>query len=166
VKKKLSHIDKKGKSRMVDISGKADTNRLAVAIGKVLVSKRLLRQLRDNSLAKGDALNTARIAAIQAAKRTSELIPLCHTLPLCHVEVDLALVDKPPSVEIRAETRTIYKTGAEMEALTAAAVAALTIYDMGKALDKSMSIDSIRLLRKEGGKSGPWTAGRNAKASR
>ncbi|MEE9554615.1 MAG: cyclic pyranopterin monophosphate synthase MoaC [candidate division Zixibacteria bacterium] len=157
MKKKLSHIDNSGKAHMVDIGGKPDSQRRAIAGGRVLISKDLLDQLRDNTLAKGDALTAARIAAIQAAKKTSDLIPLCHTLPLTHVSVKLSLIDDPPSVEIEVETRTCYKTGVEMEALTAAAVAALTIYDMGKAVDKGMIIESIRLLRKEGGRSGIWS---------
>ena len=156
MKKKLSHIDKHGKARMVDIGGKSDSRRRAVAAGRVLVSKELLERLRDNSLVKGDALTAARIAAIQAAKRTSDLIPLCHTLPLTHIEVTLTLIDDPSSVAIEVETQTSYKTGVEMEALTAAAVAALTIYDMGKAVDKGMIIESIKLLKKTGGKSGDW----------
>ena len=155
-KKKLTHVDKSGKAHMVNIGGKSDSERRAVAGGRVLVSKTLLDQLRANTLSKGDALTVARIAAIQAAKKTSELIPLCHTLPLTHVSVDLSLIDDPPSVEIKAETRTCYKTGVEMEALTAVAAAALTIYDMGKAVDKGMVIESIKLLKKEGGQSGDW----------
>ncbi len=157
MKKKLSHVDKNGNARMVDIGGKADSERRAVAGGRILISKELLERLRDNTLAKGDALTVARIAAIQAAKKTSDLIPLCHTLPLTHVAVDLTLIDNPPSVEIEVETATNYKTGVEMEALTAAAVAALTIYDMGKAIDKGMIIESIRLFKKEGGQSGSWS---------
>ncbi len=156
MKKKLSHIDDNGRAHMVDIGGKKDSRRRAVAGGRVLISKDLLKQLRANSLAKGDALTVARLAAIQAAKKTSDLIPLCHTLPLTHVVVNLTLIDDPPSVEIEVETQTRYKTGVEMEALTAAAVATLTIYDMGKAVDKGMIIESIKLLKKEGGQSGNW----------
>ena len=161
MKKKLSHVDKNGQARMVDIGGKADSERRAVAGGRVVISKELLDQLRNNSLAKGDALTVARIAAIHAAKQTSDLIPLCHSLPLTHVAVDLTLVDDPPSVEIEVETQTRYTTGVQMEALTAAAVAALTIYDMGKAVDKGMIIESIQLLKKEGGKSGSWSREEN-----
>jgi len=107
-------------------------------------------------MAKGDILRTARIAAIQAAKKTAELIPLCHTLPLSHIGVEFELCDDPPSIIIKAEARAHYKTGVEMEALTAAAVAALTIYDMGKAVDRGMEIGFLRLLEKSGGRSGGW----------
>lgn len=155
-KKKLTHVGKEGKLRMVDISGKSATERHAVAAGRVLVSQELLQQLQENTLGKGDALAAARVAGILAAKKTAEIIPLCHTLPLAFIGVSLELNDDPPSVEIRAEARTSYKTGVEMEALVAAAAAALTIYDMGKAVDKGMIIDSIRLVEKSGGKSGRW----------
>jgi len=155
-KKNLSHVDEKGSARMVDIEGKADTDRIAVAEGKVFLSGELLGKIKENNVAKGDVLATARIAAIQAAKRTAELIPLCHTLPLSHVGVEFELCDDPPSVIIRTEARAHYKTGVEMEALTAASVAALTIYDMGKAVDRGMEIGSVRLLEKSGGRSGDW----------
>lgn len=156
MKKKLTHVDKKGEICMVDISAKKESSRYAVAGARVLMSKELLNRLRENRLAKGDALSAARLAGIQAAKRTAELIPLCHQLQLTHVSVDMEFIDDPPGVQIEAAVKTRYKTGAEMEALTAAAVAALTIYDMGKAVDKSMIIDSIRLLKKGGGRSGEW----------
>lgn len=155
-KKNLSHVDEKGSARMVDIGGKADTDRKAVAEARVFLSPELLARIRENNVAKGDVLATARIAAIQAAKRTAELIPLCHTLPLSHVKLEFELNDDPPSVIIRAETHAHYKTGVEMEALTAASVAALTIYDMGKAVDRGMEIGSVRLLEKSGGRSGEW----------
>jgi len=155
-KKDLSHVDETGKARMVDIGGKADTDRIAVAEARVFLSHELLTRIKENNVAKGDVLATARIAAIQAAKKTAELIPLCHTLPLSHVKVDFELGDDPPSVIIRTETHAHYKTGVEMEALTAAAVAALTIYDMGKAVDRGMEIGSVRLLEKSGGRSGEW----------
>lgn len=154
--KKLSHVNKDGKAKMVDVSQKSDTKRYAIARGRVLVSDDLLIQLKENSLKKGDALAVARIAGIMAAKRTDDLIPLCHPLPLTHVSVELKLSDDPPAVEIAAEARTTYKTGVEMEALTAVATAALTIYDMGKAVDKGMTIESIQLVEKSGGKSGRW----------
>jgi cyclic pyranopterin phosphate synthase len=154
--KKLTHVDDLGEARMVDISAKNQTKREAMAAGRVGISLELLGMLRDNRLAKGDALATARIAGIMAAKRTSELVPLCHPLPLSFVGIDLKLKSKPPSVEIVATVRTNYKTGVEMEALTAVSVAALTIYDMGKSVDRGMTIDSIRLLEKSGGKSGRW----------
>ncbi len=158
-KKKLTHVGKEGKVRMVDISGKSATERHAVATGRVLVSEELFGQLQENTLGKGDALGAARVAGIMAAKKTSEIIPLCHALPLAFVGVSLELNDNPPSVEIRAEARTSYKTGVEMEALTAVSAAALTVYDMGKAVDRGMTIDSIRLVEKSGGKSGCWRRG-------
>ncbi|OGC91660.1 MAG: molybdenum cofactor biosynthesis protein C [candidate division Zixibacteria bacterium RBG_16_53_22] len=155
-KKRLTHINDRGKARMVDISGKRDSKRTAIAEGRVVISPELLHQLKDNTLAKGDALAVARVAGIQAAKRTADLIPLCHPLPLSSVEVDLRLEDEPPAVVIISKVSTTYKTGVEMEALTVASVAALTIYDMGKAVDKGMTIENIRLLEKRGGKSGHW----------
>jgi cyclic pyranopterin phosphate synthase len=155
-KKDLSHVDKKGEARMVEIGGKTDTDRKAAAEARVFVSEELLSRVKENNVAKGDVLAAARIAAIQAAKRTAELIPLCHTLPLSYVRVEFELCDDPPSVVIRTEAGAHYKTGVEMEVLTAAAVAALTIYDMGKSVDKGMEIGSIRLLEKSGGRSGEW----------
>jgi len=155
-KKRLTHVGKKGELKMVDVARKRDTNRVAIARGRVLISKELYAQLRENTLAKGDALAAARIAGIQAAKRTSELIPLCHTLPLTSVTVDINLVENPPAVEIISEAHTHYKTGVEMEALTAVSAAALTIYDMGKAVDRGMVIESIMLMKKSGGRSGHW----------
>jgi cyclic pyranopterin phosphate synthase len=157
-KRKLSHVDGEGKASMVDVTGKNVTKRRAVAGARVIISPELLRQLQENTLKKGDALSTARIAGIMAAKKTAEFIPLCHPLPLTHVSVDLAIVENPPSIEITAEASTDYKTGVEMEALTAVSVAALTIYDMGKAVDKGMTIEAIRLIEKNGGKSGRWSA--------
>lgn len=155
-KKKLSHVDGKGRARMVDIGGKAETDRRAVAEAKVFLSSELLSGIKENNLAKGDVLSAARIAGIQAAKKTADLIPLCHPLPLAYVSVEFELVDQPPSVVIRSEAGTHYKTGVEMEALTAAAVAALTIYDMGKAVDRGIKIESVELLEKSGGRSGDW----------
>ena len=155
-KRKLTHVDERGEARMVDIGGKPDTERYAVAVARVRVSKELLPRLQENTLGKGDALAAARIAGIQAAKRTAEIIPLCHTLPLTSVKVDLKLIKRPPAVEIRAEARTCYKTGVEMEALMAVSVAALTLYDMGKAVDRGMIIESIQLVEKSGGRSGRW----------
>jgi cyclic pyranopterin phosphate synthase len=155
-KRNLSHINSGGEARMIDISDKRITARKAVVKGRILVSKELLQCLKDNSLAKGDALSAARIAGIMAAKKTSELIPLCHPIPLSFAGVELKLVDDPPSVEIIATVRSSYKTGVEMEALTAVSVAALTIYDMGKSIDKSMVIEKIELVEKTGGRSGSW----------
>jgi len=159
MKKKLSHIDKRGKARMVDVGGKPETDRYALARARVRLSKALLNQLKDNTLTKGDALSAAGVAGIMAARKTSEIIPLCHTIPLTEIKVDLKLINDPPAVEIKAEARTHYKTGVEMEALTAAAVAALTIYDMGKAVDRAMTIESIRLIVKSGGSSCKWKRG-------
>ena len=130
--------------------------RTATASGFVRLSPATLEAIRTQQTPKGNALEVARIAGILAAKRTAELIPLCHPLPLSFVGVDLKLADDPPSVEIEATVRTSYKTGAEMEALTAVSVAALTIYDMGKSVDKGMTIEKIELLEKSGGKSGKW----------
>ena len=156
-KKKLTHVNEKGEARMVDVSGKIDSDRLAVAAAKVLISEELLIQLKENTLSKGDAFAAARIAGIQAAKQTADLIPLCHPLPITYISVDLKLVENPPSVEKTSEVRIHYKTGVEMEALTAVSVAALTIYDMCKAVDKGIVIESLKLLKKSGGQSGDWT---------
>ncbi len=139
---------------MVDVGDKAVTSRVAEAAGAVTLSAETLRLLRENQLQKGDALQVARIAGIMAAKRTHELIPLCHPLPLSHVQVDIRLAED--RAEIRSLVRCEGRTGVEMEALTACSVAALTLYDMCKAVDKAMVIGEIRLLRKEGGKSGAW----------
>lgn len=141
---------------MVDVGHKAITERRAVASARVRVSPGLLSALRDNTLEKGDAFSVARLAGIQAAKRTAELIPLCHTLPLTHVSVDLSLTEDPPAVHVKTEARSSYMTGVEMEALTAAAVAALTVYDMGKSIDRGIVIECLRLEHKSGGQSGTW----------
>lgn len=155
-KKKLSHIDDAGKPRMVDVSGKADTVREATAKGVVLMSAETLKLITKGTAAKGDVLTTARLAGIMAAKRTHELVPLCHPLPITGIDVDL----KPGkgAIEISATVRTTAKTGVEMEALTAVSVAALTVYDMLKAAQKDMRISDIRLVRKTGGKSGDYGA--------
>ena len=142
---------------MVDVGGKQESDRFAVAEARIRVSSELLEQLQKNTLSKGDALAAARIAGIQAAKKTADIIPLCHTIPLTAVTVNIELRKKPPVVEITAEARTHYKTGIEMEALTAVSVAALTIYDMGKAVDKAITIESIQLVEKRGGRSGDWS---------
>lgn len=152
---KITHLDTKGQARMVDVTKKNPSHRRALARARVKVSEELFNALKEGVLDKGDALAAARIAGIQAAKKTSELIPLCHPLPISHVGVDITL--KPPdAVIIETEVRTHASTGAEMEALTAAAVSALTIYDMGKAADRGMVIEEIMLLEKSGGKSGKW----------
>jgi cyclic pyranopterin phosphate synthase len=157
-KAKLSHVDESGRARMVDVSDKAATERVAVAAGDVRMLPETLELIRQNALKKGDALSVAQIAGIQAGKRTSELIPFCHPLPLDHLAVDFELDDALPGVHITAMARTNGKTGVEMEALTAVSVAALTIYDMAKAAEKSMVIENIRLVKKSGGKSGDYEA--------
>lgn len=150
----LSHLDDQGHAHMVDVSEKSDTVRVARASGAILLAPETIAQLRDNAIPKGDALATARIAGILAAKKTAELIPLCHPLPLTHVAIDLAV--RKDRVQIEAEASVTGKTGVEMEALTAVAVAALTLYDMVKAVDKHAVITDIRLEYKSGGKSGEF----------
>lgn len=161
----LTHLDERGAARMVDVGAKPDTSRVAVAQGRVLMRPETMALIARGQVPKGDTLAVARVAGITAAKQTSALIPLCHNLLLTHVSVDFELKepeqgqDAPAVVEIRAEVHTTGKTGAEMEALTAVSVAALTIYDMCKAADKGMRLTDIRLLRKSGGKSGDWEIG-------
>jgi cyclic pyranopterin phosphate synthase len=152
--KKLSHIDEIGRARMVDVSNKPESERRAVARGEVVMRSETLELIREGALKKGDVLTVAQIAGIMAAKRTSELIPMCHPLPLSDIRVDLTLDANLPGVLITAVVKTISKTGVEMEALTATAVAALTIYDMAKAVEKTMRIQNIRLVEKTGGQSG------------
>lgn len=149
----LSHLDAQGKARMVDVGGKPDTERTAVAKGEVRMKPETLALIRAGAMKKGDVLTVAQLAGVMAAKRTSDLIPLCHPLPLTHVTVELALNDDLPGVEITATARTVGKTGVEMEALTAVSVAALTVYDMAKAVEKTMTVTNIRLIEKHGGKS-------------
>lgn len=150
----LTHLDETGRAHMVDVGAKADTERLAVAKGEVVMKPETLALLRAGQLKKGDVLTVAQIAGIQAAKRTAELIPLCHPLPLTHVDLQFDLDDALPGVRITAAAKTIGKTGVEMEALTAVSLAALTVYDMAKAVEKTMVIQNIRLVEKRGGKSG------------
>ena len=154
----LSHVNRAGEASMVDVSAKAATPRAARAEGRIRMSPDALRAIRENALAKGDVLAVARVAGIQAAKRTAELIPLCHPLPLTDVQVRFACDDALPGVRCEAEARTVAATGVEMEAVTAVAVALLTVYDMAKSVDKAMRIEGVRLLEKTGGKSGPWRA--------
>jgi cyclic pyranopterin phosphate synthase len=154
---KLTHLDATGAARMVDVSAKADSVREAVAEGVIAMAPAVIAAIRAGDIKKGDVLGTARIAGIMAAKQTSNLIPLCHPLPIASVSVDFDYVETGVRVETRV--RTNGKTGVEMEALTAASVALLTIYDMAKALDKAMVIGPVRLLAKSGGKSGDWTVG-------
>ena len=143
---RLSHVDESGKARMVDVSAKEVVRRRAVAQGMVRMHEGTVRQIRDNLMKKGDVLGAAQIAGVMAAKRTGELIPLCHPLPIDHVGVECALADD--GVAIRAEATCSWKTGIEMEALTAVSVAALTVYDMCKAVDKAMVIEGVRLVQK------------------
>ena len=151
---KLSHIDENGKAQMVDVGNKEDTKRSATASGKVFMSVETIEALKKQELQKGDVLGVARVAGIQAAKKTSDLIPLCHPLAVNFASVDFRIQES--HVEIEATVKTSGKTGVEMEALTACSVTALTIYDMCKAMDKSITIDEIKLLEKTGGKSGNW----------
>jgi cyclic pyranopterin phosphate synthase len=150
----LTHIDEHGRAKMVDTSEKAITARRAVASARVLMSTATVAAIRNQTTPKGDPLETARLAGIIAAKRTADLIPLCHPLPLTHVEVRAELTDE--GVYLEAEVTTMAQTGVEMEALTAVSVAALTVYDMCKALDKGMTISDVRLELKTGGKSGDY----------
>ena len=154
----LSHLDRRGDASMVDVSAKRPTLRRALAEGRIQMSAAAFRAVRDAQLAKGDVLGTARIAGVMAAKRTADLIPLCHPLALSDVQVCFTLDAKARAVRCEAEVRTAGPTGVEMEALTAVSVALLTIYDMAKSADKAMRIDGVRLLEKDGGKSGPWRA--------
>jgi cyclic pyranopterin phosphate synthase len=154
--KKLSHIDEKGEARMVDVSDKAVTSRTAVAEGFVSMLPETLELLKSGNAPKGDVLGTARIAGIMAAKRTHELIPLCHPLNISKVIVDLEPTAEPAGVRVTAEVKTTGQTGVEMEALTAVSVACLTLYDMLKAVDRGMSFEGIRLRAKSGGRSGDW----------
>ena len=151
---RLTHVDAEGRSRMVDVTGKQQTHRMARAEAFVEMSAPTLKLLRSNALPKGNPLETARIAGIQAAKKTSELIPLCHPLPLTHVDVSITIVKGGAKLEATASTKA--EPGVEMEALTAAAVAALTLYDMCKAVEKGITIGKVRLVEKTGGKSGRW----------
>ncbi len=151
---KLSHIDAAGRAKMVDVSAKDDTKREAIARGRIVMRRETLALIQQNGLPKGDVLAVAQIAAVMAAKRAHELIPMCHPLLLTGIDVTLTPNEPRSCVDIEAAVRTTGKTGVEMEALTAAAVAALTVYDMCKAVDRAMRIESVRLVKKTGGKSG------------
>jgi len=153
----FTHFDEQGKARMVDVSDKPETDRLAVASGAVRMAPETLAMVAAGTAKKGDVLGVARLAGIMAAKRTAELIPLCHPLPLTSIEVDLACDADKNTVEITATARTTGRTGVEMEAMTAVAAAALTVYDMCKAVDRAMVLSEIRLEQKSGGKSGTYT---------
>jgi cyclic pyranopterin phosphate synthase len=154
----LSHIDAAGRARMVDVTAKDETLRIAVARGRVSMLPQTLDLLLRGEIAKGNVLTTAQIAGVLAAKKTHELIPMCHPLLLTGIEVELAPDEAASCVEITATVRTTGKTGVEMEALTAATVAGLTVYDMCKAVDKGMRIEAVRLVSKSGGKSGDWSS--------
>ena len=156
--RKLSHLGKGGEARMVDVSGKAVTARVAVAEGRVVMSIKTLDLVLAGDAKKGDVLGAARIAGIMAAKRTHELIPLCHPLPLSKIAVDIAADRKLPGLQVRAHAQVSAQTGVEMEALTAVSVACLTIYDMVKAVERGMRIEGIRLVEKSGGRSGHYRA--------
>ena len=154
----FTHFDEQGKARMVDVSGKAATERVATAKGRVRLQPETLALIEQGQVAKGDVLSVARLAGIMGAKRTPDLIPLCHPLALSAVSIDLTLDRAGAAIEITATCRLVGRTGVEMEALTAVAVAALTVYDMCKSVDRGMVLTDIRLVHKSGGKSGSWEA--------
>jgi cyclic pyranopterin monophosphate synthase len=156
--KQLTHLDDTGRASMVDVGDKPDTERMATAAGRVYMQPETLRLIHEGALKKGDVLTVARIAGIMAAKRTSELIPLCHPIPLTKIAVDLEIDSETSVIDITATVRTTGKTGVEMEALTAVSVAALTIYDMAKAVDREMRIGDIHLQEKRGGTHGDYVA--------
>jgi cyclic pyranopterin monophosphate synthase len=155
---KLSHLSRGGEARMVDVSAKPPTERNAIAEGRIVMAAKTLDLVLAGNAKKGDVLGAARIAGIMAAKRTHELIPLCHPLPVSNIAVDIEAERKPPGFRVRASVKVTGPTGVEMEALTAVAVACLTIYDMVKALERGMRIEGVRLLEKRGGKSGHYRA--------
>ena len=157
--KGLTHVGAEGEARMVDVSEKDPTSRIAVAEGRVRMAAATLEAILAGNAKKGDVIGAARIAGIMAAKKTSDLIPLCHPLQLSKVVVDITPDEALPGLAVRAEARCVGPTGVEMEALTAVAVACLTVYDMAKAIDRFMSVEAIRLVEKRGGKSGAWRAG-------
>jgi cyclic pyranopterin phosphate synthase len=156
--KKLTHFDAQGRASMVDVAGKSETRRIARASGRIVMLPATLKKILAGSAKKGDVLGVARIAAIQASKRVSELIPLCHPLALTKVAVDFSMDQANDAVECVATAENVGRTGVEMEALTAVSVGLLTIYDMCKAVDRGMRMEGIRLLHKQGGKSGLWQA--------
>lgn len=154
----MTHVNEQGQAHMVDVGSKRPTRRVAVARGHVQTTRLAIAAIREDTVRKGDVLATARVAGIMAAKRTADLVPLCHNIPLSHVAVRLDLDETRDRVTIEARAETTGVTGVEMEALTACSVAALTVYDMLKAVDKGMVVSDLRVVRKEGGKSGDWTA--------
>lgn len=155
--KNLSHMDEQGRPKMVDVSGKPETERIAIAKGLVRMKAATLKRVKEGKGEKGDVLAVAQLAGIMAAKKTSSLIPLCHPIPIDEVKIDFELDDKNSAVEITTSVKSTGKTGVEMEALTATAVTALTVYDMVKGIDRGMLIENVRLVRKSGGKSGDIT---------
>lgn len=159
---RLTHFDEAGQARMVDVGDKAETHRVAIAGGRVRMQPETLRVITEGRASKGDVLGVAQVAAIMGAKRTHDLVPMCHPLALTAINVSLTPDESSSSVLIEAQVETRGKTGVEMEALTAVSVAALTIYDMVKAIDRGMQIEDIRLLHKRGGKSGDWDAERES----
>ena len=163
---RLTHVDDAGRARMVDVGGKPESRRVAAAEGRVRLSKEAFSLVRRNRLEKGDVLTIAKIAAIQAAKQTSHLIPLCHPIPLDAIRVALKLAPRTREVVIEAEASTRAATGVEMEAMTAVAVAALTVYDMCKAVDRGITLGGIRLVSKSGGRSGAWKRSGSRKEKR
>lgn len=153
----LTHFDAQGQAHMVDVGDKAETQRIARAAGRIVMKPETLRMIQQGDAKKGDVLGVARIAAIQGSKRTADLIPLCHPIPLTRVAVEFAIDDENCAVECEVTAETVGRTGVEMEALTAVSVALLTVYDMCKSVDRGMRVNDIRLLEKTGGKSGHWT---------
>lgn len=152
----LSHVDQTGKARMVDVSAKPITERIARARGSITMARETLELIRGNQVAKGDVLGVSRIAGIMAAKRTAELVPLCHQIPLSDVQVEFELDDSLPGIRVQAAAKTAAQTGVEMEAIMAVSVSLITLYDMAKGVDKGMEIGQISLVEKRGGQSGDW----------
>ncbi|MDH5536006.1 MAG: cyclic pyranopterin monophosphate synthase MoaC [Betaproteobacteria bacterium] len=155
-RRKLTHFDDRGQARMVDVAAKGETHRVARATGRIRMLPATLRRIRAGTAMKGDVLCIARVAAIQAAKRTAEIIPLCHPLRITRIDIDFAVKVRPSAVDCTARVETVGRTGVEMEALTAVSAALLTIYDMCKAVDRGMRLEEVRLVEKRGGESGHW----------
>jgi cyclic pyranopterin phosphate synthase len=155
----LTHFNSAGQAHMVDVAAKPDSHRVAIAVGRIVMRPETLQKIQEGNASKGDVLGIARVAAIQGAKRTSELIPLCHPISLSSVSIEFKVLVDDNAVECSAQAETVGRTGVEMEALTAVSVALLTIYDMCKAIDRGMRIEGLRLMEKRGGKSGHWKAG-------
>jgi len=154
--KELSHFNKNGRAHMVDVGGKEDTQRIAVAEGSIVMQPETLKMIKDRKLAKGDVLAVAQVAGIMAAKKTSQIIPMCHSLLLTHVDLNFTINENENKITIQSKVKTMGKTGVEMEALAAVAAAGLTIYDMCKAVDRGMTIQDIHLVEKSGGRSGHY----------